>query len=128
MMKKFDEINVVPLIDVLLVLLVMVLVSASLIIQQQLNVELPVTQTGVSVPTAEQRMSIVLQADGVLRLGDEVIAKAQLAQRLSRVDPDVSIDLWIDQACAFGHVVGLLDVLQGLRLNRLAVHTQPQLH
>lgn len=128
MMKKFDEINVVPLIDVLLVLLVMVLVSASLIIQQQLNVELPVTQTGVSVPTAEQRMSIVLQADGVLRLGDEVIAKAQLAQRLSRVDPDVSIDLWIDQACAFGHVVGLLDVLQGLLLNRLAVHTQPQLH
>lgn len=123
-MKQFDDINLVPLIDVMLVLLAMVLVTATFVVPQQLNVELATAAHGQSVQTQGERLAITLDQSGVIHIDGEVVALDQLAPRLAGVAPETAIDVLIDQRCLFGTAVSVLDVLQGLKLPLLAVHTQ----
>jgi biopolymer transport protein ExbD len=126
MIKRFDEINVVPLLDVMLVLLAMVLITATFVVDQQLDVELATSQTGSAVESQQQRLSLVLDAQGQLQVAGEVMPIAALRQRLLSVSRDTAMDVYIDRACPFGSVVAVLDVLQTLSFSYLAVHTQPQ--
>ena len=126
MMKRFDEINVVPLLDVMLVLLAMVLVTATFVVDQQLDVELATSETGSAVESQQQRLSLVLNAQGQLQVAGEVMSVADLRQRLLAVSRDTAMDVYIDRACPFGSVVSVLDVIQTLSFSHLAVHTQPQ--
>ena len=123
-MKKFDEINVVPLLDVMLVLLAMVLVTATFVVQQQLDVDLAKAEHGTSVQAQGEHLALVLDAQGVLRVAGDVTRVDALSARLSSVSRETVVDVYIDQACRFGDVVAVLDVLQGLKLPLLAVHTQ----
>jgi biopolymer transport protein ExbD len=125
-MKKFDEINVVPLIDVMLVLLAMVLVTATFVVQQQLDVDLATAEHGSAVQTQGERLAITLDSAGVVRVAGEVVALEALATRLSPVSRETAVDVFIDQRCVFGTVVSVLDVLQGMKLPLLSVHTQPK--
>jgi len=124
-MKKFDEINVVPLLDVMLVLLAMVLVTATFVVQQQLDVDLAKAEHGTSVQTQGDHLALVLDAQGVLRVAGDLVPVTALASRMASVSRETVVDVYIDQACQFGAVVGVLDVLQGLKLPLLAVHTEP---
>jgi biopolymer transport protein ExbD len=125
-MKKFDEINVVPLIDVMLVLLAMVLVTATFVVQQQLDVDLATAEHGSAVQAQGERLAITLDSAGVVRVAGEVVALEALATRLSPVSRETAVDVFIDQRCIFGTVVSVLDVLQGMKLPLLSVHTQPK--
>jgi biopolymer transport protein ExbD len=125
-MKKFDEINVVPLIDVMLVLLAMVLVTATFVVQQQLDVDLATAEHGSAVQAQGERLAITLDSAGVVRVAGEVVALEALATRLSPVSRETAVDVFIDQRCVFGTVVSVLDVLQGMKLPLLSVHTQPK--
>jgi biopolymer transport protein ExbD len=125
-MKKFDEINVVPLIDVMLVLLAMVLVTATFVVQQQLDVDLATAEHGSAVQAQGERLAITLDSAGVVRVAGEVVALEALATRLSPVSRETAVDVFIDQRCVFGSVVSVLDVLQGMKLPLLSVHTQPK--
>lgn len=125
-MKKFDEINVVPLIDVMLVLLAMVLVTATFVVQQQLDVDLAKAEQGSAVQAQGERLAITVDKAGVVKVAGEVVALNALATRMAGVGREIAVDVFIDQQCVFGTVVGVLDVLQGMKLPLLSVHTQPK--
>jgi biopolymer transport protein ExbD len=125
-MKKFDEINVVPLIDVMLVLLAMVLVTATFVVQQQLDVDLATAEHGSAVQAQGERLALTLDRTGVIRVAGEVVALDALATRMAAVGRETAVDVFIDQQCVFGTVVSVLDVLQGMKLPLLSVHTQPK--
>jgi biopolymer transport protein ExbD len=125
-MKKFDEINVVPLIDVMLVLLAMVLITATFVVQQQLDVDLATAENGSAVQAQGERLSLTLDARGVLRVAGDVVAVDALATHIAGIKPETAVDVFIDQGCTFGAVVSVLDVLQGMKLPLLSVHTQPK--
>lgn len=125
-MKKFDEINIVPLIDVMLVLLAIVLITATFVVQQQLDVDLATAEHGSTVQAQGERLAITLDRTGVIRVAGEAIALDVLASRMANVSGETAVDVFIDQQCVFGTVVSVLDVLQGMKLPLLSVHTQPK--
>jgi biopolymer transport protein ExbD len=125
-MKKFDEINVVPLIDVMLVLLAMVLVTATFVVQQELDVDLAKAEHGSAVQSQGERLAIILDKADVIRVADEVVALESLATRMATVSRETAVDVFIDQEAKFGSAVAVLDVLQGMKLPLLSVHTQPK--
>ena len=98
-LKKFDEINVVPLIDVMLVLLAMVMITATFVTQQQLDVELATAEHGSAVQAQGERLAISLDAQGVLQVAGEVVAVDRLAQHLAQLSRATAVDVFIDQRC-----------------------------
>jgi biopolymer transport protein ExbD len=124
--KKFDEINVVPLIDVMLVLLAMVLVTATFVAQQQLDVDLATAEHGSAVQAQGERLAIVVDKTGAIKVAGELVVLDALATRMAAVSRETAVDVFIDQQCVFGTVVNVLDVLQGMKLPLLSVHTQPK--
>ncbi|MEX8517734.1 MAG: ExbD/TolR family protein [Leptothrix sp. (in: b-proteobacteria)] len=120
------EINMTPLIDVMLVLLVIFMITAPLM-TASLKLDLPKAE-GQPASETPQALSLALTAAGGLYLGDEKINPAALDQRLAaaaRQSPDTEVQLRADRAVPYGRVAELIGQLQKVGLNRIAFVTEP---
>lgn len=112
-MKRFDQINVIPMIDVMLVLLAIVLTSASFIVQDKLNIELPKTQqTDSYTPPDTPSLRLAINADNQYFLNDQPIDLSALEGQLQLLDSDQTIELRVDQKSEFGPFTKLIDLLK----------------
>ena len=117
--RTVAEINVVPYIDVMLVLLVIFMATAPLLMQG-VEVELPkANSTPVSDTDAEPLIvSIDAEAKLYLNLGasdDQALSIETVRQRVSTVlkrNPDKAVMVWGDSAVPYGEVVSLMSELQ----------------
>ncbi|MBD3612681.1 MAG: biopolymer transporter ExbD [Hydrogenovibrio crunogenus] len=126
-MKRFDQINVIPMIDVMLVLLAIVLTSASFIVQDKLNIELPETkQTSTYKPADEVTLRIAINADNQLFLNNQTTTLEALNLALETVNPDEAIEIRVDQKAEFGHFTSLIDLLKKYHLSNLSILTRKQ--
>ena len=116
-------INVTPLVDVVLVLLIILMVTAKQLVQQDaIAMDLPQAPTGESQEAVPTEMRISLEADGTLHLnitqnGEQTLAQTQVtqAQLLERAraahaaDPEARAILSADSAAPHGSVIGVID-------------------
>jgi biopolymer transport protein ExbD len=125
-MPRFDAINVIPLIDVILVLLAIVLTTASFIVKDNLKIELPETASTQSyVPPADQiPIRFDIDKDNQLYL-DEQLQTLQLAEQfLKTLSKEQTIIIQVNKKAEFGVFVGLIDALKAQQLNNLTILTQ----
>jgi len=124
-MKRFDQINVIPMIDVMLVLLAIVLTSASFIVQDKLNIDLPETQqTQNYTPPENLSLRLAINAENQYFLNDQPIAFTDLEHQLQQTDPDQPIELRVDQKAEFGPFTKVIDLLKKYQLNQLNILTR----
>ncbi len=121
-----SEINVTPLVDVMLVLLVIFMVVTPLI-HQELRVELPNVRSGKDV-TDPGQVHLTAAADGSLLLNDAPLARAELDSALrslyaTRSDP--TIFLQADVSLPYATVVDLMDACRLAGIERVGVITRP---
>jgi biopolymer transport protein TolR len=120
-----SEINMTPLIDVMLVLLVIFMLTAPLM-TASLRLDLP--QSDAATPSdAPSFIAVALTPDGALRLGEEVLAPEAFQQRvaeLARANPALEVQLRADQAVPYGRVAELIGWVQGAGLSRIAFVAQ----
>lgn len=125
--QPMSEINMTPLIDVMLVLLVIFMITAPLM-TSALKLDLP--NTDASAPSgAPAFISIGLSRSGETFLGDEKLDHDALAQRLAaaaRGNPELEVQLRADEAVPYGRVAELLGLLQKAGLNKIAFVTDPK--
>jgi len=125
--QPMSEINMTPLIDVMLVLLVIFMITAPLM-TSSLKLDLP--NSDAAQPSAAPAfISIALSPAGELFLGEEKIERAALAERLSaaaRGNPELEVQLRADQSVAYGRVAELIGLLQKAGLNRIAFVADPK--
>ncbi len=130
--RPMAEINVVPYIDVMLVLLVIFMVTAPLLMQG-VKVELP---QAPSDPVENQDpepliVSIRDNGDLFLNLGadpEQVLSLATVKQRVSvvmRRNPDKPVMVWGDRNVPYGEVVGLMSALQEAGAPGVGLVTEP---
>lgn len=108
--EPMSQINVTPLVDVMLVLLVIFILTAPFL-GSSIALDLPRASTGA--PSAQPAQPAVLEIDrqGLLVLEGQPVAADRLAQRLSELAaqrPDVELQLRADQAVPYGRVVEVL--------------------
>lgn len=126
-MKRFDQINMIPFIDIMLVLLAIVLTTATFVSQGLIEVNLP-TAAQVSEPSEdEEPLEIAIDAQNQLFLADELVTLEQLAEKLgTQIKPETLIVLRIDKAAVFEHFVKLIDLLKAKELSNLSIQAQQE--
>lgn len=124
--QPMSEINVTPLVDVMLVLVVIFILTAPLL-AGSLRLQLPKAQ-GASFGPSAAGVALELDRSGRLHLGGVPIEEAQLAQRLAalaRDRPDTEIQLRADAAVPYGRVAQLMGAAQAAGLSRIAFVAEP---
>jgi biopolymer transport protein ExbD len=115
--------NVIPFIDIMLVLLAVVLTTATFVQQGRLPVNLPTA--GQAEPVTEvDAFEITIAQDGVLSVAGEAIDIDGLARRLDGLAPDSAVRLRVDEQAAFVHFVAVIDLLKRERLDRVSILTR----
>lgn len=125
-MKKFDEINIIPFIDIMLVLLAIVLVTASFISQGKIQVNVPKASTTQSMKADELAKLLTITANNEFFYNDKPIDKAQLAHEVSQWDKSQKVTLKIDGAVAFEKFVELTDLLAANEIKNVAIITKKE--
>lgn len=122
-----SEINVTPLVDVMLVLLIVFIVTAPLLMQA-VPLTLPKTAATNPLPKTENA-SLAVNRDGSVFLDTHAIAladlEAALAERL-RAQPEINVMVQADEAVDFGRVAQVMAIVQRAGISRLSVVTVPQ--
>ncbi len=121
--KKFDQVNVIPLIDILLVLLVMVITTATFIKQGILPIELPEAKAS-DKKEDKKEFDIYITKDGKYHLDKKEISIADLESRLSKIDKDQTVVLRSDKEASFQHFVSVMDILKKLEHKQLYIVTK----
>lgn len=122
-MKKFDSINVIPFIDIMLVLLAIVLTTATFVSNGQLDIDLP-KSSGKNVPDNSERVEIAVNRDGILFINDVENSLAQAELQLQQLSADTPILLLMDETVEFKQFVSVIDILKRLSLDKVSVLTR----
>lgn len=125
------EINVTPLVDIMLVLLIIFMLTSTTIAEMDrpdvIDVDLPTAASAES--TARPPLSVVIKRDGALMLDGAVTTagalKARVKQRLAG-EQGLTAVLSADQSVPHGQVVGVIDALRLMGVKDVAVNTRKQ--
>jgi biopolymer transport protein ExbD/biopolymer transport protein TolR len=120
-----SDINMTPLIDVMLVLLVIFIVTAPLM-TSSLKLDLPRAE-GARPSDAPAFVALAIDAEGRLFLADQPLPREQLAERVreaARGNPEVEVQLRVDRRVPYGQVAELIGVVQEAGLSRIGFVTE----
>lgn len=116
------EINVVPLVDVILVVLIIFMVTAPMIMKPSINVNLPKAASGEA--TTPSKLNITIGSDGKLNLDGKMVEDAEVqivAQEEVKKNPDIQAIISADKDVPHGRVVSVLDVVKGAGVKKFAI-------
>ena len=124
-----SDINMTPLIDVMLVLLVIFMLTAPLM-SSSLKLDLPRADAVAPAGATPQFISVALDAKGQLYLDDVALDAPDFATRVTqtaRQNPRTEVQLRADSGVAYGRVAEVISVVQKAGLSRIGFVTAPAL-
>ena len=123
--RTLAEINVTPLVDVMLVLLIISMV-ASPMLERGIKLDLPATETAVEMD--EARVVVSLDRDGRIRINDRPVHPDLLGQQmkaLATTRPQETVYLRADKLLPYGEVLLVMDRIRKAGVTRVALVTVP---
>jgi biopolymer transport protein TolR len=123
-----SDINVTPLVDVCLVLLIIFMVVTPML-QKGVPVNLPVTEDPEKTPDTEKQLQISVKADGSVYLGSQVVLKQQVQSELEKIHertPDREIAVKGDKLVKYGSVLDVLKSCREVGFNNVGLIAQPK--
>ncbi|HSV46966.1 MAG TPA: biopolymer transporter ExbD [Ramlibacter sp.] len=125
--QPMSEINVTPLVDVMLVLVVIFIITAPLLVSG-IRLDLPKTPAAKAVG-APAFVTVALDQTGRAFLNDQPVSQDQLARRLAEAaasNPETEVQLRADQTVPYGRVVEVMGAAQKAGLNRIGFVAEPR--
>ncbi len=121
--KKFDSINVVPFIDIMLVLLVIVLTTATFVAKGVIPVDLPNSKTAAKQDNLK-KLSISIKKDGSIFFNKKAILEKDILMNLSNYNNNIPVHINCDREAKFDFFVLLLDNLEAKNFKNLGIITK----
>jgi biopolymer transport protein TolR len=130
--KPMAEINVVPYIDVMLVLLIIFMVTAPLLMQG-VKVDLPKAPSVPFDDKDNEPLIVSIKADGQFFInlgegGDQAMALEAIVEQVGKIlrqKPETPVLIWGDKAIQYGVVVNVMSQLQGAGAPSVGLVTEP---
>jgi biopolymer transport protein ExbD len=123
-LKKFDQINVIPFIDIMLVLLVMVLTTSTFIKQGIIPVDLPQAKSDKKEQNEKEEYTIYVTKDSKIYLDKDEVSLDALADKLSQMNKDTQVVLKSDKESTFQEFVSVMNILKKLGLEQIYIVTK----
>ena len=109
--ERFDKMNVVPFIDIVLVLLVIILATSTFVKNQTINVDLPTASSKKS--EEKKNIQISVDKEGVYSYEREILSLDLIKEKLLKLDPKKDlIALRMDRSSEFQYFVDIIDILK----------------
>lgn len=124
-LPSISEINVTPFVDVVLVLLVIFMVTAPMLVREQMNVNLPKAESGEK--SASEQIAIVLEKDGVIKIQKKIVTFDQIEgeiKTLIQSNANAQAVISADQDAKHGDVVRVMDLVKKAGLSRFAIQIE----
>lgn len=121
--ERFDKMNVVPFIDIVLVLLVIILATATFVTNQSIKVDIPSASSKVK----EEKKSIYISVDkeGKYFYNKENLTLDSIKEKLLVLDPKKDlISLNMDKSSAFRYFVDIIDILKSKGFKNISIVTK----
>lgn len=122
-------INITPMVDVMLVLLVIFMVTANFIVRQAIEINVPETKTAASIST-DKPFEVSLDSNGKLYLGEKEIDNPALQSEILAFKTANSkfpqVILSADKSLDYGLVVGLIDFVREQGVTEFSIHVKPK--
>ncbi|MES0336560.1 MAG: biopolymer transporter ExbD [Candidatus Magnetobacterium sp. LHC-1] len=122
--KEFDYINVIPLVDIMLVLLTIVLTTSTFIATGVIPVELPVASKGSE--TTLKTITIDIDKAGVIYVDSRPLSPDALRDRLADVGREVPVLIRADRDIRLQVFVSVLDVVKQMGFKKVSLQSQDQ--
>ncbi len=120
-------INVTPLVDVCLVLLIILMVSSTYIVAQSLKIQLPKSHS--TDGTADKPATVTILKDGKLRWNDKDASEETVAHEMKAAadaDPETNLVVSADKETYHGRVVHVLDMAKLAGITKFAINVQTE--
>ena len=122
-LNKKDGLNIVPFIDIMLVLLAIVLSISTFIAQGKIAVDLPSAKSAQQDKEDEKKVSVVIDKDNKFFIDDAEISEDELKDKLNTVDIKTLIELKSDKNAKFDSFVKVIDILKEKGHENFAIQT-----
>ncbi len=120
--KEFSSMNVIPLVDIMLVLLTIVLITATFVVQGSIPVNLP--KASQKQEEAIRSLEIVLTKEGRLFFEGREVSLKELEEILKNLDPSARISIAGDKDANLQSLVNLLELLKKYKFERVSIRTE----
>lgn len=120
--ELFAEINVVPLVDIILVVLIIFMVTAPMIMKPTIGVNLPKAASGES--TKPSKLNIAILSDGRVNLDGKDVQLDEVrlaAEKEVQAQPEIQAIITADKDVPHGKVVEVLDVVKSSGVKKFAI-------
>jgi biopolymer transport protein TolR len=121
-----SDINVTPLVDVMLVLLIIMMIVAPML-QKGVDLKLPTATNTVDKPETQEQTVVAVTADGRLHLNSKEIAEADLPGRVTEVletKKEKIVLIRADEDAAYGRVMAAMDALRKAQVEDMGLITE----
>ena len=122
--SSLSEINMVPFVDVVLVLLIIFMITAPIL---QSGIELNVPKTHAVKETPEQRIVVAVDKQSLIYLGNSAVNVHELGAKVKapQKDPSDAVFLRCDETVSFGTFASVVDALRVSGINNISIVTEP---
>ncbi len=121
--ERFDKMNVVPFIDIVLVLLVIILATATFVTNQSIKVDLPASSS--KQKEEKKSVNIGVDQDGKYFYDTEELSLDLIKEKLLKLDPKKDIiSLKMDKKSEFRYFVDIIDILKTKGFKNISIVTK----
>ena len=122
--EPIAEINIVPFVDIILVVLIVFMVTTPFIVKSGIKINLP--KAASSDETVPSQFNLSITPDGVAILNGKQVSKEELAAfstQQAQKNPDIQVIIAADEAVPHGRVIELIDVVKAAGVSKFAITT-----
>lgn len=123
-LPKNEGLNIVPFIDIMLVLLAIVLSISTFIVQGKIQINLPKTESSMSLSDHEKKLLIGIDEKNVFYLDDKTANLEQIKEAISQLNQKTIVELKSDKNAKFESFVQIIDLLKNKRHENFQIITE----
>ena len=122
-MPKKEGLNVIPLIDIMLVLLAIVLSISTFIAQGNIKIDLPNSESAEKKQDENDKIAVLINKDNEFFIGEEKITEENLKEKLNEIRNETLIELKSDKESKFDSFIKVIDILKEKNHENFAITT-----
>lgn len=122
-MPKKEGLNVIPLIDIMLVLLAIVLSISTFIAQGNIKIDLPNSESAEKKQDENDKIAVLINKDNDFFIGEEKVPEENLKEKLNEIKNETLIELKSDKESKFDSFIKVIDILKEKNHENFAITT-----